>query len=61
MMDMISGGTTVLYVSHSTDSIKKLCDRVVWLQQGKVVEIGDAKTVCNNYLRSLGIEVPEEE
>ena len=60
MMDMISGGTTVLYVSHSTDSIKKLCDRVVWLQQGKVMEIGKAEAVCNHYLRSLGIEVPEE-
>ena len=60
MMDMINGGTTVLYVSHSTDSIKKLCDRVVWLQRGKVVEIGDAETVCNHYLCSLGIEIPEE-
>ena len=60
MMDMISGGTTVLYVSHSTDSIKKLCDRVVWLQQGRVVEVGPAKRVCNAYLRSLGIEVADE-
>ena len=31
MMDMIGGGTTVLYVSHSTEYIKKLCDKVVWI------------------------------
>ena len=46
---MIQGGTTVLYVSHSLESIKKLCDRVVWLEHGKVVEIGEAKEVCDRY------------
>ena len=49
MLSMIQGGTTVLYVSHSLESIKKLCDRVVWLEHGKVVEIGEAKEVCDRY------------
>lgn len=49
MLSMIRGGTTVLYVSHSLESIKKLCDRVVWLEHGKVVEIGEAKEVCDRY------------
>ena len=31
MKSMINGGTTVLYVSHSIESIRSLCDRVVWL------------------------------
>ena len=35
MMEMIKGGTTVLYVSHSLDSIKDLCTKVVWLDHGK--------------------------
>ena len=48
MLSMIQGGTTVLYVSHSLESIKKLCDRVVWLDHGKVVEIG-GKEVCDEY------------
>ena len=56
-----AAGNCVFFSTHVLDVAEKLCDRVVWLQQGKVVEIGDAKTVCNNYLRSLGIEVPEEE
>ena len=49
MLEMIKGGTTVLYVSHSLESIKELCDRVVWLEHGKVIEIGDTKEVCERY------------
>ena len=49
MMEMINGGTTVLFVSHSIDQIKELCKRVIWLDNGKIVEIGDAKKVCEHY------------
>lgn len=52
MRSMIGGGTTVLYVSHSLDSIKSLCDSVVWLDHGKIIEQGDAKTVCKHYIES---------
>ena len=48
MLSMIRGGTTVLYVSHSLDSIKKLCDRVIWLDHGKVKRIGGTE-VCSEY------------
>ncbi len=49
MMSMIKGGTTVLYVSHSLESIKELCNKVVWLDKGKIVKIGDPIEVCNEY------------
>ena len=49
MLEMIKGGTTVLYVSHSLASIEELCDRVVWLEHGKVIEIGNTKKVCKKY------------
>ncbi len=49
MLEMIKGGTTVLYVSHSLESIKQLCDRVIWLEHGKIVEIGDTKEICDKY------------
>ena len=49
MMEMIKGGTTVLYVSHSLDSIKDLCTRVIWLEHGQIVKIGDAKKICEEY------------
>ena len=49
MKSLISGGTTVLFVSHSLDQIKKLCDRVVWLEHGQVIKIGPAKEICKEY------------
>lgn len=48
MLSMITGGTTVLYVSHSIDSIKKLCDKVVWIEHGVIKKIG-GKDVCDEY------------
>ena len=47
--DMMSGGTTVLIVSHSIDQIKRLCSRVVWLEKGKVKMNGETEAVCNAY------------
>lgn len=53
MLSMINGGTTVLFVSHSIDQIKKMCDTVVWLDHGHVKMIG-GKEVCDEYKASLG-------
>lgn len=56
MRSMIGGGTTVLYVSHTLDSIRGLCDRVVWLEHGQVVMVGKAKEVCDAYtLQTTGM------
>lgn len=52
MMSMINGGTTVLYVSHSLQSIKDLCNKVVWIEHGEVQMIGEAKKVCDAYYES---------
>lgn len=49
MLSMIGGGTTVLFVSHSIDQIKKMCDTIVWLDHGVVQKIG-GKEVCDEYL-----------
>lgn len=49
MRAMITGGTTVLFVSHSLKQIESLCDRVVWLENGQVKKIGEPKQVCKEY------------
>ena len=49
MLEMIKGGTTVLYVSHSLASIEELCDRVIWLEHGKIIKMGDTKEICKEY------------
>ena len=46
---MMENGTTVLIVSHSLDQIERLCDRVAWLEKGKLKMIGDMQTVCDAY------------
>lgn len=49
MMELMSGGTTVLFTSHSIGQIKEMCDKVLWLDHGNVMDIGDPETVCNEY------------
>ncbi len=41
---------TILFVSHDTSSIRKLCSKAVWLDHGKVVAVGDPDEVCSAYL-----------
>ena len=45
----MSGGTTVLLVSHSLDQIREVCDRVVWLDHGDVKMVGNVTEVCDAY------------
>ena len=51
MMEMIKGGTTVLIVSHSLEQIKELCTKVIWLEQGKIVDIGDPIKICDEFTK----------
>ena len=53
MLSMIGGGTTVLFVSHSIEQIKKMCDTVVWIDHGVIQKIG-GKEVCEDYKKYLG-------
>lgn len=49
MMDLMSGGTTVLFVSHSITQIREMCTRVVWLEHGIVQKFGDTAEICEMY------------
>lgn len=53
MMSMINGGTTVLYVSHSPEQVKQLCNRALWLNRGTQIKIGDASKICDEYIKSI--------
>jgi len=48
-----SGNVTVLLVSHSIDLIESTCDRVAWIEKGKLRMIGPTDEVCASY-RNLG-------
>lgn len=51
MMELMSGGTTVLFVSHSITQIKEMCDRVIWIDDHRLRCMGDTKTICEQYER----------
>ena len=53
MMELMSGGTTVLFVSHSLQQIRKMCNRVVWLEHGEVQRFGDSQLLCDAYMAGV--------
>ncbi|MDY5642927.1 MAG: ABC transporter ATP-binding protein, partial [Candidatus Faecousia sp.] len=53
MEEMMSGGTTLLFVSHSTEQVRQLCQKAVWLKKGNIAMFGDVNSVCDAY--ELGV------
>lgn len=49
---LMSNNTTVLIVSHSIEQIEELCTRVVWLDHGHVVKIGETLDICREYKKA---------
>ena len=49
MNELLSGGTTLLFVSHSIEQVKRLCNKAIWIDHGEMKMIGDAKEVCEAY------------
>ena len=53
MNEMRAGGTTLLYVSHSIESVQQICDHALWLQKGVVKGIGEVDEIAKQYMDSL--------
>ncbi len=49
---MMGNGTTVIFVSHSIDQVEEICNKVVWLEKGKIKKIGNTKEICEEYRNS---------
>jgi len=49
MLELMGGGTTVLFVSHSIEQIREMCNRVVWLECGQMKILGSTQEVCDAY------------
>ncbi len=47
--ELRSSGITVVLVSHSMSQVKEIADRCIWIENGKIVEDGDAESVCDHY------------
>lgn len=53
MGEMLSGGTTLLYVSHSIDEVKRLCDHALWIDKGVARMQGEVMEVCDAYMTEM--------
>lgn len=51
MLELMGGGTTVLFVSHSLGQIREMCNRVLWLEHGEAQMLGETQAVCDAYER----------
>lgn len=52
MLEMMGGGATVLFVSHSVNQVREMCGEVIWLEHGCIKMQGRAEEVCNAYQTS---------
>ena len=53
MHEMLEKGTTLLYVSHSIESVRSLCNKALWLDKGNVRMNGDVMEVSQRYMESF--------
>ncbi len=55
MKEMLSSGTTLIFVSHNINQVKELCDHAAWIEKGCLVQAGEVNEVCDAYTESLNI------
>lgn len=53
MKQMMQGGTTVLFVSHDTNAIKRFCSKALWINKGEFIDFGDIDRITDRYLDFL--------
>lgn len=54
MAELMAGGTTLLFVSHSEEQVKELCKKAIWIDQGELMAYGETGEVYQQYKRKYG-------
>lgn len=49
MKEIMTGGATTIIVSHSLAQIRRICNKVLWIEKGKQMEFGDTQSICDHY------------
>lgn len=52
IQNMKDQGTTILFVSHSLSQVRKICNKIAWMEKGNLKMFGDVKEVCDIYEKS---------
>ena len=53
MKEIIDGGATTLLVSHSLPQIRRMCNKVLWLNKGNQIKFGETQLICNEYEQQI--------
>lgn len=49
MLEIINGGATTILVSHSIEQVRRMCNKVLWLNKGSQVTFGPTESICSDY------------
>ncbi|MEK5036063.1 ABC transporter ATP-binding protein [Paenibacillus sp. FSL R7-0302] len=49
MKDLKRSGTTILFVSHASEQVKRFCNKAVWIKDGKIESVGESSEVVDRY------------
>ena len=52
IQNMRDHGTTILFVSHSLEQVKKICNKMAWLEKGHLKMFGNTEDICDIYAQS---------
>lgn len=55
MEELMMSNRTVLIVSHATDTLKKFCNRVLWINDGKLIKIGETEEILDEYGKFMSL------
>ena len=53
MQEMLKGGTTLLFVSHNIQEVRRLCDHAIWIDKGVARMQGEVNEVCDAYMKEV--------
>lgn len=53
MREIIKNGKATILVSHSLDQVRRMCNKVLWLDHGKQIAFGETKPICDDYAKFL--------
>jgi ABC-type polysaccharide/polyol phosphate transport system ATPase subunit len=53
---LIAEGKTVLFISHDMWNVRRLCDRILWMEEGRVRAFGEAGAIAEQYMNEVNLQ-----
>jgi len=57
LRDLMDSGTTILFVSHDLGSVRNICQKVLWLKEGRAMDFGSPRDVVEAYVREMHLDI----